>query len=86
MEPNVPGVTDRTFTDPFTGDEIDNPTPKSYEVEFSVREFGKEKKVIDTLAESRLTKAQAKQKLSEMAPFMMNKPSDFTIYGVKRID
>lgn len=79
-------VKDREFTDPFTGDVLDNPSAKSYRVTYSVREHGKQETVIDTLAKGRLTQSQAKEKLSKRPTMAMTSKSDITIHSVKKVD
>jgi len=76
----------REFTDPFTGDTLDNPTPKTYEVTYRIAEFGREKTTVDTLAEGRLTKQQAKQKLLGRPTFAMTGAGELEILNVKRLD
>ncbi len=77
---------DREFTDPFTGDILENPERKSYRVTYSVREFSKQETVIDTLAEGRLTKAQAKQKIAQRPTMAMTSENDITIHSIKKVD
>lgn len=77
---------DRTFTDPFTGEVLDDPTRKTYEVTLSIGDNPREKTTIDTLAEGRLTQAQAKEKILGR-PMMAAVPArDLTIHKVKKVD
>jgi len=77
---------DYDFTDPFTGEVLDDPVDKSYRVKYSVREMGKQSTVIDTLAKKRLTKAQAKEKLAGRPAMMMTSKSDITVHSISKID
>lgn len=81
----MPG-TDREFTDPFTGEVLDDPERKSYRVTYSVSGGSKQKTVIDTLAKGRLTHDQAKEKLSGRMPLMGTPKSDISVHNVNRID
>jgi hypothetical protein len=76
---------DRVFTDPFTGDVLEDPTRKTYDVEYSVRGgSGTFVQEVNTLAEGRLTKAQAKEKISPMVG--PPRQEDITIKSITKID
>ena len=78
-------MTDRIFTDPFSGDVLDNPTRKTYKVTYSVSGGGgRRTEYIDTLAEGRLTQAQARDKIAPA--FAPPNKSDITIHSIKKTD
>lgn len=74
----------RQFTDPFTGEVLENPTEKRYRVKYS---FGNETRgtEIATLSDAKMTKERAKQKLKGPAT-MMVPMSEITVESVRKID
>lgn len=76
----------RDFTDPFTGETLDDPKRKTYKVMYSVQGGPREQTYIDTLAKNSLTKSQAKQKLLGRATMQMMEASDITVHSVTKTD
>lgn len=76
----------RDFEDPFTGESLDDPTRKTYKVIYSVHNGPREQTYIDTLAENKLTKSQAKTKLLNRATMDMMERNDVTVHSVTKTD
>jgi hypothetical protein len=74
----------REFTDPFTGEKLDNPTEKRYRVRYS---YGNntEETTISTLSDAKMTKQRAKQKINGPLT-MMVPPNEITVESIDKID
>lgn len=74
----------REFTDPFTGETLDDPTRKTYEVTYTVDGFEKTTR-INTLAENRPTKEQAKKKITGPAQIMLPR-GEIKIKSIRKVE
>jgi hypothetical protein len=74
----------REFTDPFTGDPLENPTEKRYKVKYTIGNERREE-IVSTLSEKALGEAEAKEKVG--GPMDVMFPSgEINIESIRKID